>query len=154
MALSSSARRLLRRGIVVVAVGLESCGGGSGEGLDENGQPLANAPGPVPVAPTLASIQADVFTPRCAQSGCHGGAGTQQGLRLDEGFSAASLLNAPSAQNAALTRVIPGNPGGSFLIHKLEGTQAVGDRMPQYGPYLSQSTIDVIRQWIQAGAPQ
>jgi len=26
--------------------------------------------------------------------------------------------------------------------------------MPQFGPYLPQSTIDVIRQWIKDGAPQ
>jgi hypothetical protein len=152
--LSRSARRQLRRALVILAAGLAGCGAGTGEGLDENGQPLGSAPASVQLAPTLASIQSEVFTPRCAQSGCHGGAGTQQGLRLDEGFSAASLINVPSAQNPALIRLVPGDPSGSFVIHKLEGTQTIGDRMPQYGPYLSQSTIDVIRQWIQAGAPQ
>ena len=51
-------------------------------------------------------------------------------------------------------RVIPANPGGSLIIQKLEGTQTVGFQMPSGGPYLPQSTIDVVRQWIQDGAPQ
>lgn len=137
----------------MVAAALCGCGGGSGEGLDENGQPLAPG-GPMALAPTLASIQSNVFTPSCAIAGCHGGAGAQQGLRLDAGFSAANLINVPGTQDAALIRVIPGNPNASFLIHKLEGTQAVGVRMPAFSPPLAQVTIDVIRQWIQNGAPQ
>jgi hypothetical protein len=129
------------------------CGAGSGEGLDENGQPLPPGGSAVALTPTLASIQANVFTPTCAVAGCHGGAAAQQGLRLDAGFSAASLINVASPRDPTLIRVIPGDPSGSFLIHKLEGTQTLGDRMPQGGPYLPQSTIDVIRQWIADGAP-
>jgi hypothetical protein len=49
--------------------------------------------------------------------------------------------------------VIPGDPDHSLLIQKLEGTQTVGQRMPRGGPFLDQSTIDVIRQWITNGAP-
>lgn len=148
----------MRTGIAILVLVLAACGAGSGEGLDENGQPLSgdgNLAPPVPgLTPTLASIQANVFSVNCAVPGCHGGAGAQQGLRLDPGFSAGSLVNVASPQDATLVRVIPGNPGGSFLIHKLEGTQSVGFRMPSGGPYLPQSTIDVIRQWIQDGAPQ
>jgi hypothetical protein len=151
----------VRAGIGVLVLVLAACGAGSGEGLDENGQPLTGGSGdgnlapPVPgLQPTLASIQAEVFSVNCAVPGCHGGAGAQQGLRLDPGFSAANLINVTSPQDLTLVRVIPGNPGGSFLIHKLEGTQSVGFRMPSGGPYLPQSTIDVIRQWIQDGAAQ
>jgi len=133
---------------------LGACGAGTGEGLDQNGQPLAAGGGPVPLASTLASIQADVFSVNCAIPGCHGGGTVQFGLRLDPGFSAGNLINVASPRDANLIRVIPGNPGGSFIIQKLEGTQTLGDRMPQFGPYLPQSTIDVIRQWIQDGAPQ
>lgn len=128
------------------------CGPGSGAGMDESGQPLPPGGNPAPLAPTLASIQANVFTPSCAVAGCHGGASAQQGLRLDSGFSAASLINVASPRDPGLIRVIPGDPSNSFLIHKLEGTQTLGDRMPQGGPYLPQSTIDVIRQWIADGA--
>jgi hypothetical protein len=48
--------------------------------------------------------------------------------------------------------VIPGNPDDSFLIHKLQGNQAFGERMPLNGPYFQQVTVDVIREWIQNGA--
>jgi len=132
---------------------LGACGAGTGEGLDQNGQPLAAGGGSAPLEPTLASIQASVFSVNCAFSGCHGGGTVPFGLRLDPGFSAGNLINVPSPRDPNLIRVIPGNPGGSFIIQKLEGTQTLGDRMPQFGPYLPQSTIDVIRQWIQDGAP-
>ncbi len=142
----------MRCGIVVATLALAACGAGSGEGLDQNGQPLR--PPPAGLQPTLASIQDNVFTVTCAVSGCHGGAGAQQGLRLDPGFSAGNLINVASPRDPNLIRVIPGNPDASFIIQKLEGTQTLGDRMPDGGPYLPQSTIDVIRQWIQDGAPQ
>jgi hypothetical protein len=77
----------------------------------------------------------------------------QFGLSLDAGLSAGNLINVASPQDATLIRVIPGNPSGSFLIQKLEGTQTVGRRMPDFSPPLPQATIDVIRQWIQNGAP-
>lgn len=143
-----------------MALVLGACGAGTGEGLDQNGQPLASGGGgdlapPVPAfAPTLDSIQANVFSVNCAVSGCHGGATAQQGLRLDPGFAAGNLINVTSPQDPTLTRVIPGNPNDSLIVRKLEGTQTVGVRMPQGGPYLPQSTIDVIRQWILNGAPQ
>jgi hypothetical protein len=145
---------LSRCGIAALVLVLGACGAGTGEGLDQNGQPLSAGGGSVALAPTLASIQANVFSVNCAIPGCHGGGTVQFGLRLDPGFSAGNLINVPSPRDANLIRVIPGNPGGSFIIQKLEGTQTLGDRMPQFGPYLPQSTIDVIRQWIQNGAPQ
>ena len=139
--------------IAIAVLALAACGGGSGEGLDANGRPLAAGPGAAALVPTLASIQDKVLSPNCAFSGCHGGGTVQQGLRLDPGFSATNLINVASPRDANLIRVVPGNPNTSFVIQKLEGTQTLGDRMPQFGPYLSQPTIDVIRQWIQLGAP-
>ena len=140
-----------------MALALAACGAGSGEGLDQNGQPLTgggNAPPVSGLAPTLDSIQTNVFNVNCAVPGCHGGTGAQQGLRLDPGFSAGNLINVHSSQDPNLIRVIPGDPDGSFLIQKLDGTQTVGSRMPDGGPYLTTATINVIRQWIQDGAPQ
>jgi len=128
------------------------CGAGSGEGLDQNGQPLVSPP--TGLQPTLASIQDNVFTVTCAVPGCHGGAMAQQGLRLDPGFSAGNLINVPSPRDPTLIRVVPGDPDASFIIQKLQGTQTLGDRMPDGGPYLTTATVNVIRQWIQDGAPQ
>ena len=150
----------MRIGVLIVPLALAACGAGSGQGLDQNGQPLSVggsgnlAPPVLGLAPTLDSIQVNVFSVNCAVPGCHGGAGAQQGLRLDPGFSYSNLVNVASPRDANLIRVIPGDPDSSFIVQKLEGTQPLGDRMPQGGPYLPQSTIDVIRQWILNGAPQ
>ncbi len=78
-------------------------------------------------------------------------------MRLERGFSAANLICVRVPRDPSKIRVIPGDPDGSFIIQKLEGrpTPLLGDQMPQGGPpFLDQSTIDVIRQWIQNGAPQ
>ena len=57
-----------------------------------------------------------------------------------------------SLQVPELNRVESGDPDSSYLIDKLEGTQTVGSRMPQGGPFLDQETIDLIREWIANGA--
>jgi hypothetical protein len=121
---------------------------GNGDGLDENGRPLEEDSGTL--QPTFQSIQDRVFTPVC--TGCHAGAAAPLGLRLDEGSSYALLVNASSVEVPALRRVQPGNPDASYLIQKLEGTAAVGSRMPLNAPPLPASTIAVIRQWISDGA--
>ena len=122
---------------------LAACGGGSGD----------SSP-PAGLQPTLDSIQDNIFTVTCAVSGCHGGPMAQQGLRLDPGFSAGNLINVHSPQDSNLIRVVPGDPDASFIIQKLDGTQTVGERMPAGGPFLTTAKINVIRQWIQDGAPQ
>jgi hypothetical protein len=121
---------------------------GSGDGLDENGRPLDS--GPLPLVPTFASIQQNVFTPACTR--CHAGAAAPTGLRLDEASSYAMLVNVASVEVPGLRRVRPGDPDLSYLIQKLEGRAAVGARMPLNSPPLPQATIDVIKQWIRDGA--
>jgi len=154
----------------MLALALAACGAGNGEGLDENGLPPGQAsatgcvvppappstpPAPgAPLEPTLASIQANVFSVQCAVPGCHGGAGAQQGMQLDPGFSFGNLVCVHVPRDPSQIRVIPNDPNNSFIIHKLEGTQNIGNRMPDGGPYLDQATIDVIRLWIANGASQ
>lgn len=48
-------------------------------------------------------------------------------------------------------RVLAGDPDNSYLIHKLENTQSVGNQMPPGTP-LPQTSIDTIRAWITNGA--
>lgn len=107
----------------------------------------------VVTAPTLAQLQSSIFGPRC--SGCHtGGGGTlPASMNLSSASaSAAALINVDSTEVASLKRVKPGDPANSYVIHKLEGTQSVGQRMPLGGPFLDQATINEVRAWIQAGA--
>lgn len=119
-----------------------------GSGLDENGRPEGESGGTL--QPNFQSIQDNVLTPSC--TGCHAGAAAPLGLRLDAGASYALLVNAPSVEVSSLQRVQPGNPDASYLIQKLEGTAAVGGRMPLNQPGLPAETITVIRQWITDGA--
>jgi hypothetical protein len=122
---------------------------GNGEGLDQNGRPIADNSN-VALAANFDSIQANVFTPIC--SVCHSGATAPQGLRLDAANSYALLVGIASSEVPSLQRVQVGNPDGSYLLQKIVGNASVGDRMPDGGPYLPQATIDVIRQWIADGA--
>ena len=137
--------------IAVAAMVLAGCGGGSGEGLDSNGRPIeSGSTGAGDLTATFQSIQDHVFTPICTV--CHAGGAAPQGLRLDAANSYAMLVGTPSSEVSGVLRVAPGNPDGSYVIQKLEGHAAVGARMPLGGPYLDAATIDVIRQWIAAGA--
>lgn len=102
----------------------------------------------------LADLQADVFTPQC--SGCHSGGGGSLPASMDltsTEASYAALVGVASEQVPALQRVEAGNADDSYLIHKVEGTQSVGSQMPVGGSFLSESTIAMIREWIDAGAP-
>jgi uncharacterized protein (TIGR03118 family) len=104
-------------------------------------------------AVTLAQLQANIFTPRC--SGCHNGVGNVLPGVMNLSSAAAShaaLVNVTSLNEPAFKRVKPNDPDNSYIIHKLEGTQTVGSRMPFGGPFLDQATIDQVRAWIQAGA--
>lgn len=121
---------------------LPACDGGDGTGLPPLG----------PLGPNFSSIQANVFTPTCATTGCHFGAVAPQGLRLDDANSYALLVGVASMEEPSVLRVAPGDPNNSYLIQKIEGTAATGQQMPFNAPALPQATIDVIRQWISDGA--
>jgi mono/diheme cytochrome c family protein len=95
-----------------------------------------------------------IFQNWCAA--CHSGLGRPPDgdLRLDANAPYDGLVNARSVGKPGAVRVIPGDPNGSYLIHKLEGRSDIsGTRMPAGGPFLSQADIDVIRAWIAQGAP-
>jgi hypothetical protein len=122
-----------------------SCTGGDGTGLPPRLPPGA-------FGANFSEIQANIFVPNCATTGCHLGAGAPQGLRLDDANSYGMLVGVPSSESSSTLRVAPGDPGNSYLIQKLEGSASVGAQMPLGAPALEQASIDVIRQWISDGA--
>jgi len=107
-------------------------------------------------AATLAQVQANVFTPRCAV--CHDGSQPASGalpgaMDLRSGQSFASLVNVASREQPTVMRVRPGEPANSYVIHKLAGSAGIaGARMPLGGPFLDQATIDSVASWIASGA--
>lgn len=129
----------------MLAIGVAACNGGDGSGLPDVGPPGSTEP-------TFSAIQANIFEPNCAVTGCHFGAGAPQGLRLDEANSYGSLVGVSSSEVSSILRVAPGDPDNSYLIQKLEGSASVGAQMPLNAPALLQADIDVIRQWISDGA--
>ena len=105
-----------------------------------------------PLGATLDEIQVGVFTPTCATANCHTGANPSAGLDLsDADTSHAALVDMPSSQGTLL--VAPTLPDDSYLIHKIEGTQAQGQQMPAGGaPPLDAAEVAAIRLWILNGA--
>jgi len=107
----------------------------------------------LPVLPSLADIQAKVFTPVC--SGCHMGEGRSlpgaMNLATTE-HSYQSLVGVFSVNEPVLLRVEPGNLQDSLLLRKIEGTHTVGSRMPLRGAKLDDQAIAAIRNWIIEGA--
>jgi hypothetical protein len=127
-------------------------------GCDEK---LRDVAGPTPdLEPTFSSIQRDIFNStdaagRRSCTGCHGGTAPAAGLSLADGSSYGLLVNVASRNKPGAIRVIPGDPDGSYLVQKLEGTPGiVGERMPRTGgPFLTPGQMLIIRRWIALGAP-
>jgi hypothetical protein len=109
---------------------------------------------------TFDRIQKQVFNQSCAVSGCHDSQSDQANLLLETGASLAQLVNvAPTTPAAAVlgwSRVVPGDPQTSFLVHKINGDlpgPEFGVRMPKDHKKLDRTLIDIITLWVQAGAP-
>jgi hypothetical protein len=140
--------------IMSMAVLVLSCAG-----CDES---LKDVAGPTPnLQPTFSSIQREIFSAadssgRAACTQCHnaGNRNNAAVLSLAEGAAYNELVNVASSRKAGAIRVIPGDPDGSYLIHKLEGrSDIVGQRMPRTGgPFLTSGQMTIIRRWIQLGA--
>ena len=102
-------------------------------------------------APTLTEVQAQVFTPSCAFSSCHGSIEAGD-LNLEEGNSWAELVDVESLDAPGNILVIPGDADASYLMAKIHGDDGIiGDVMPPAGS-LTGVQLDMVRDWINAGA--
>ena len=124
--------------------GVACAGDGTGLDGDDGGDEV-----------TLSRVQ-PIFTGNCTFSGCHIGSSPAEGMSLGAGQTFGSVVNVVARELPSMNRVTPNQPDNSYLVHKVQDTHMAaggsGSRMPEGQPPLSQSDIDLIRAWIQAGA--
>lgn len=104
---------------------------------------------------------AAIVIPNCAVAGCHDAATKSHGMDLSSAEKIRDTwvgqLGFDHCTGTERPRVVPGDPPGSFVIAKVEGTAAcapLAERMPPPPrAALTTEQISIIRAWIQAGAP-
>jgi hypothetical protein len=136
--------KIISRSIVgllaVTALVLAGC---SDMGSVAAGPDTSNSTPPPPSGQDLSfRTQISPIFQRYGCNGCHGGSG---GLTVQ---TVSQLLQGGLHGPA----VIAGKADTSNLIRKLLPDPPYGDRMPQGGPYLPDSTIQTIKLWINQGA--
>ncbi|MBI4914387.1 MAG: hypothetical protein HY825_00940 [Acidobacteria bacterium] len=141
----------MRRSILVMSatavLALAACGTEKGLSFDPGG------PAPDPDA-TYTRVQAEIFTPSCALSGCHAGAAPQSGLDLSAGVAYQGIVGVPSVERADLNRIEPRDPERSYLVKKVRGDADIaGSQMP-LGGALTADEIGLLTDWVRRGAPR
>ena len=94
-----------------------------------------------------------VVIDRCLS--CHTADEPKAELVLEPGQGYDQLVGRASVQVPAMQLVVPGDPAGSYLWRKLDGTAAVGEGMPRtlFGTRrLPEPELDRLRRWIEDGA--
>jgi hypothetical protein len=124
---------------------------------------------PVPCDPgvlfsgTFDRIQRQIFNQSCALSGCHDSNSQAGNMLLESGGAYSNIVDVvPSnlvAAGLGWRRIDAANasPVTSFLYHKITGdldVDGLEERMPFKRRKLDEFLIDVVRLWIEAGAPQ
>jgi hypothetical protein len=119
----------------------------------------SDSPSPTPTGtPSLFDqVQTTIFNASCTQMFCHDLLAMSGGLVLLEGESYAQLVDVlpqnGAARDRGLLRVDPFAPENSFLLIKLVNpTAAEGLRMPSNLPPLPPEQIQLVNDWIAAGA--
>jgi hypothetical protein len=136
------------------------CGGGQ---ACEQGVCICNG------GATTVSFATDIqpiLADSCATSGCHQASGMTPGGRpsdggpgnvkseliLDAGLAYEALVGVPSGCSG-MNFVEPGDVSASYLMNKLTGSEmCAGTKMPKGGAPLTQAQLDLIGNWICAGA--
>ncbi len=139
---------MLRKLIPLALLLLVACGK-----LKEPTDPGIGGGDPIDPTATFTRVQNEVFTPTCAQLGCHDPLGRQESLILSPGRGYAMIVGVASVEMPQLSRVTPSDPTSSYLYRKITGSGITGDRMPQGGPFLNDAQIKLVRDWIRRGAP-
>jgi hypothetical protein len=163
----------------------DSTGSGSGSGTASGSSGTTSG--------SSVLFASDVYTPifqaSCSLGGaaCHGdpSVATVSGLKRpylgpSTGTASATTIGTvlealaqPSSEDPSMPLVTPGDPTKSYLMYKMEGTQATlasscqagddnggvagmgqcGLAMPETGTILAQNLLDTVRAWVTEGAP-
>ena len=127
--------------------------------IDAGALPSGSGGSEAPFEATLSDIQKYVFNTQCVD--CHSGDEPRGEVNLQSGRSYSELVNkARMFDQDNVVYVVPGDADSSFLIDKLTGTglgniqdaNYKGTQMPEGGPYLDDTTIQIIKDWINNGA--
>jgi hypothetical protein len=101
--------------------------------------------------PSFASDIFEIFQRRgCTASGCHGS--SAGGLELSSSNGSYAALVGVSSSATGEVFVIASDAANSYLVKKLEGTAAAGQRMPLGGEALDNIDLTNIKNWINQGA--
>lgn len=99
-----------------------------------------------------ATIQRDILNTTCVQ--CHGGSNfAAAGLNLTEGKSFENLIDIPSVKMPGYDRVKPGNSEESMLWLILSGEASSGWKYDHSVEIVRSEPLDLLRNWIDTGAP-
>jgi hypothetical protein len=127
---------------------------------EDSGSSTDDSTGPVPLS-HAADIQ-PIWDARCRGPGCHElprdtkGPSPGGGLLLYE--DAYDNIVDVFATGANRRLVVPGDPDGSYIVNKLDGSfddpdvNGSGVRMPLAMPELPAEELELIRRWIEEGA--
>lgn len=113
---------------------------------------------------TMDTVFAQVLEPRCTFSSCHSAPTVAAKLDLSRERACNALVGATSCLFPERKLVVPTDPDGSFLMHKITGIDLAESPpndcsgqtnapMPFGGSTIPQEEIDLVRSWIAAGAP-
>lgn len=135
--------------------------------------------GPAPLAPTYTNVRTEVFV-SCGFGTCHDTPGAtlggvvirdeaeHEGTVYDNLVNVDALVTGPVVKSTGEAReppnvpkrIVPGDPQASFLYWKVLGhspadpsVAVVGDVMPNGRP-LDAARADLVKRWIEAGAPK
>ena len=124
--------------------------------LDTGFDPAFGLPDVAVANPSFSTDVQPIFNRRCLVGGCHTLASAQGGLILDASVSYDSLVNVQARLQPAFQRVVPSNPGASWLVRMIEAdpvARAGHSRMPLAAAPLTPNQIATIVNWIVRGAP-
>lgn len=138
----------------MIALWLLACGGDTVDSGDTAPLTETATPYDTVVLSHALDIQ-PLWTESCVDVGCHEQLEGRV-MPLEEGEAWNSLVDRASSQFPLYDLVEPGNPEGSYVIHKLRGTHTdvggMGRQMPTGKDPLTDDAQALIWAWIKQGA--